>query len=198
MGLQQSHRYRKMAVEAHQILQSPPKFQTPAAMGVPAPEEMAGLWLVTAEQQLGDGDGVLRDGERFLRRFPASMYFQSIKMQMDTVINDKHRAEEARAHLPQELAEVPDVLKGDPCKLGFVYNAAFEFKQARDFLRTCMARGDFHVFKAAFVLQQLIEADLKLHDFPSARRDIAALEQADPAFYRNIKISYEMRLPADG
>jgi TolB-like protein len=198
-GLLQSRRYHAMAAEARFILKNPPKTSGPGYPGLPSIAEMASFWLIQSENSLGDLDGVLRDGEKFLRDSPASMYFGSIKAFMDAAINEKHKVEEAKADLAKDLEELKTnaVLKDDICKLGTIYAGHFVWAEAKKLLHRCIEIGGTKYFPPSMMMPMVLESDIKTLDFESGRRDLAAWEKISPSDYRNSKMAYELRIPMD-
>jgi TolB-like protein len=196
-GLLQSRRYRSMIGEARYILAHPPKLTGNVYPGMPKIEEVASFYLVNAEQSLGDDDALLRDGEKFLRDHPGSMYFGAIKGYMDTAINEKKKVEEGKAQLVKDLAELQPMFKNDPCKLAFVYSGASQYREAKQFFRKCIDGGGNRFFAISVVVPGAIEADIRTHDFEQAKRDIALYEKVDPATFRSVKYAYELRIPQD-
>ncbi len=197
-GLMQSRRFHAMEQVARAILKSPPKLGPSQYPGMVDPLEITTFYLITAENSLGEEDALLRDGEKFLREHPASMYFTSIKGYMDQVINEKKKVEEGKAGLAAKLAEVDKdpTFKDDPCKRGFVYSEQSQYKPAQQHFLKCLDKGS-RWFTPSAVLPLLIQMDLKVHDWAGARRDIERYQQIDAATYRSMKAAYDMQIPAD-
>ena len=85
-------RYRALIAEARQILKDPAP-QCPGSLKI---DELAQYYILTAYNGLHDFDGLLRDGEVFLRKYTGSMYFQGARSMMDQAISEKRRREEGK------------------------------------------------------------------------------------------------------
>jgi TolB-like protein len=190
--LQQARRYRAMQATAHKLATGP-QAATVLAMGARV-DEMALMYLVTAESMLKLRDEVLRDGEQFLKRFPASVFFQSVKMAMDGALRERRDAEDGKAKVRDELARMSADWKWDLCSVAMAYARSHRYVEAQRLFRGCFTVGG--VQKAS--LPTLIHSDMELGDWTAARRDVGLLEKADPEMYRNMKTSYDLMIPVDG
>jgi TolB-like protein len=190
-----ARRYKRLFVEARELIaHPPPPSPYPGAAQVP---EVALFYVFTAEAQLKQTDAQLRDGEEFLRKFPQSAYFASVKQQMQSVIDARRTAEEKRAALPAELAKLTSEQRWDLCRVADVYRAAMMHREAQRLLRACLEVGKSATAKK-YVLQELLREDIECADWPAARRDLPALEQEDKDFYRSMKGYYDNAIPNDG
>jgi TolB-like protein len=190
-----ARRYKRLLVESRQLMAHPPPPSAfPGAAQVP---EVALFYVFTAEAQLKQTDAELHDGEEFLRKYPQSAYFSSVKMQMQSVIDGRRRAEEKRAALPAELAKLTSEHRWDLCRVADVYRAATMHREAQRLLRACLEVGK-SATPRKYVLQQLLHEDIECADWPAARRDLPALEQEDKDLYRSMKSYYDNSVPSDG
>jgi TolB-like protein len=184
-GLLQARRHHQLIREARNILAHPPP-APPAGSGWVDPTEMAFFYLVTSEVMLKDRDGVLRDGEAFMRKYPKSMYFSSVKMQMEQAITQKRDIEEGKAKLQKELAELSSERKWDLCDVARQYRYAHQYAEAQRLFRACLAIGKSHTTRQ-LALQELVFADIEVADWAAARKDAAVYEKV-----------YELQIPTDG
>jgi TolB-like protein len=190
--LQQARRYRAMMATARKLASGPLAGMV-MTMGARV-DELALMYLVTAESMLKLRDDVLRDGEQFLKRFPASVYFTSVKMSMDGALRERREAEDGKAKVQEELKRMNASWKWDLCSVATVYARAHRHAEAQRLFHACFAVGGVQKIS----LPQLISVDMELGDWAAARRDVGLLEKADPEMYRNLKVSYDMMIPVDG
>jgi hypothetical protein len=191
-ALQQARRYRAMMATARRLATGP-QAATVLTMGARI-DELALMYLVSAETQLKLRDEVLRDGEQFLKRFAASPYFSSVKMSMDAALREKREAEDGKTKVKDELAHMTSSWKWNLCSVATVYARAHRYLEAQRLFQACFAVGGVEKIS----LPQAIQADMELGDWAAARRDVGLLEKADPEMYRNLKMSYDMMIPVDG
>jgi hypothetical protein len=158
--------------------------------------EIAGMYLVQGLMSVKDYDGALREGEKFLAAHAASMYFQSVRMQMDQAINHKREVQEGGAEAQKEIDELEPKDKGDPCKQGQIFQRHHQFKQARERLDVCLANGRSPLPPSVF-LTLLVQTAAEQGDFAAARRYLERLKTADPKIFKSMS-GYEMMIPTDG
>ncbi|HEX9104730.1 MAG TPA: CsgG/HfaB family protein [Polyangia bacterium] len=192
MTLQQARRYRTLVGVGRSLASGPAA--AAALPGGARVDELALYYVVIAENALRQHDAVLHDGEEFMRRFPTSMYFAGTKAVMDGVIREKHEVEAGKEKVKKELAELRSEDRWNLCRVANHYQWAHQYREAQRLYHACFAVGG-GVEKSA--LPMLIQADFMLGDWAAARRDLAALEKADPEMYRTMKTGYEMSLPSD-
>jgi len=158
--------------------------------------ELAGMYLVQGLMSVKDYDGALREGEKFLAANASSMYFQSVRMQMDQAISHKREAQEGGAEAEKEIASLSPREQGDPCKLGQVYKSHHQFKKAREQLDVCLAGGR-SVLPPGLILTLLVQTAVEQGDFAGGRKYMERLKATDPNMYKNMT-GYEMMFPGDG
>ena len=156
-------------------------------------DEMALYYVIIAENMLKQSDAALRDGEEFLRRFPASSFFAGAKSTMDFIIREKHEVEAGREKVKQELARLSSDQRWNLCRVATEYTFAHQYPEAQRLFHACFAVGG--VDKNA--LPQLIQVDVAIGDWAAARKDLGELEKADPEMYRTMKAGYEIAIPSD-
>jgi serine/threonine protein kinase/TolB-like protein len=186
-------RYRRLILEARAFLDR--DLPGPPPPG-PHPRELAAFYIIMAQMNLRDWDGLMRDGELFLKRYPSSNFFPNVKTLVEQGISQKRQTEEGRAKAEEALAKTPSMLRWDLCHLGRVYRGARQLREAQRLFRACAeVRAGQPPHPEA--LRELILTDVELGDFAEARRSLAALEQEDPAAYRAVKFVAD-QLPVDG
>ena len=190
--LQLARRYRAMVALGRSLASGPAASATMPGSAIRV-DEMALYYVIIAENMLKEGDAVLRDGEEFLRRFPASSFFGGAKSTMDFVIREKHEVEKGKEKVKEELARMSSEQRWNLCRVATEYAFAHQYREAQRLFHACFAVGG--VDKHA--LPQLIQADVALGDWAAARKDLGELEKADPEMYRTMKVGYEMSIPSD-
>lgn len=190
--LQQARRYHTM-VSLGRSLAAGPAGSATFPGSVLRVDEMALYYVIYAESMLKEPDAALRDGEAFLRRFPASQFFASSKMLMETIIREKHEVVEGKEKVKEEVARLSSDQRWNLCRVATDYAFAHQYREAQRLFHACFAVGG--VDKHA--LPQLIQTDVALGDWAAARKDLGELEKADPEMYRNMKVAYEMSIPSD-
>lgn len=191
-ALGQARRWRAEVAVARTLMNGPAAAIVMA--GGQRVDELALFSIITAELSLKESDAVLRDGELFLQRFPASVYFSGVKSQMDSVIREKHEVEEGKQKLAAEVADIPSAQRWNLCRVAHTYAFSHQYVEAQRLFRACFAVGG--VDKTA--LPHLISVDLALGDWKALAHDLADLERLDPDTWRTMKVGYEMAIPADG
>ncbi len=192
-GFATRRRWVQLAVESRAVLAQPALPTVPNSDS----HDVAGFYLVMADQALRNHDAVLRDGEAFMRAQPNSMYFSAVKSQMEMAIRHKRDVEEKRAELPKAIADVPPRLRWDLCHMGYVYRGKQANVEAQRLFRACLAVGHSTTSRAD-ALKMLCWIDLDLGDWAAARRDLAALEKESPEEYRRERDGVQSAMPVDG
>jgi TolB-like protein len=188
-----ARRYRTLAKVAHDIATGPAGATTMPMTNMRT-DELALYFGFTAHNMLKDHDAALRDGEEFMRRFPASIYFSSIKMQMDGIIRDKRAVEDGRQKAADEVAKMRSDERWDLCRVAIKYSSNHQCREAQRLFHACFAAngGDKNWYSS------LIQCDLSLGDFAAVRQDLLRMEKDAPELYRQLKTAYEMQIPVDG
>jgi hypothetical protein len=144
------------------------------------------MYVVLAMMKLHDADGTLREGERFLQRFPGSAYFSSIRDWMDNAVANKKKVAAGREMAAKKVAAMVPALRANPCATALVYVETSQASEARRDLRACIERRDSSLEPGQLLLR-VVEADIALADWPAARADRATLAERDEATYRGMK-----------
>src|ERR1700749_5122974 len=93
------------------------------------PESQAQENIIRAYDQLHDDDGILREGEKYLQKYPTSMTISIVRMWMNNAINHKHAVEDGKQQAADGIAKLPPAERSDPCKRAGIYN---NFEQKAD------------------------------------------------------------------
>ena len=151
--------------------------------------------LVMCEFNLKMRDAVLRDGETFLRKFPASSRFSNVKMMMGVEIEFKRQVEAGKPEAARRFAELDSRARWDLCRVADVYHSAHQYPEAQRLYRACLEMG---TRERRYVLLPLISIDTELADWKSARKDLDLLgkEQLDNRATIMQGLSYQV--PSDG
>jgi hypothetical protein len=112
---------------------------------------------------------------------------------MDFIIREKHEVEVGREKIKEELARMSSEQRWNLCRVATEYGFAHQYPEAQRLFRACFAVNG--VDKSA--LPQLIQIELQLGDWAAMKKDLVELEKSDPEMYRNMKVGYEMQIPAD-
>ena len=148
--------------------------------------EQAQMNIVKGYQSLHDDDGVLREGEKFLAKYPASMYSQMVQMEMNNAINHKHAVEDGKQTARDEIARLPPSERADPCKTAPIYNDKAQLPEAkRDYL-ACDAHGGPKFWKPGNMALILARVALDTNDIALMKKSLARLQHEDATMYRTV------------
>ena len=190
--LQMQQRYGAVLQLCRQVMKHPPP--SPNYPGMPSLEEVCLMYTVGAYHRIHDCDTTLREGEKFLSKYSSSMYFMSVRTQMDACIETKRQMEEGKGKATTALGKLTPEER-TPCKIGQIY---LEFKQladARKQFEICKQAGD-KVMPPWFAVLMLLTVADEQGDFRSVRKYYADLEKVDPEQAKNNKVRMQW-LPAD-
>jgi TolB-like protein len=101
--LMTQRRWRRLLGECAAIRRSPPP--PPIHDSVPKMVEMCGFEEMTASYELRDFESVLRDGEKFVARYPTSIWFGGARNLMESAMREQRDRDKGRA--PAERAGAP-------------------------------------------------------------------------------------------
>ena len=186
----QSHRYRAQAKEARTFIEG----LGPGAALTATVDQIA-VMMITADQLLHDDDGLLRDGENYLRRAPGSSMFAVIKQLMEVAIAHKRQVDEGRDKAIKDVAGINTEARWDLYLVGQLYARNQQFAEAQRLYRAALQVGDH---PPAEVLAALCQADVQAGDWSSLRADLGALERADAAKAHTFRVSWTAAIPVDG
>jgi TolB-like protein len=185
-----ARRYRTLRAEARRVAERPLEKSKSAPVDV---NEIAAFYVVQASSFLHDHDAVLGEGERFLKRYPASMYFKVVESQMQQSIDKKRQMEDGKAKAADELGKLNSRERWDLCRLAQIYDRAAQFKEAQRLYRACIEAG---VNRAPYIYSALVRVETELADWAAAKRDLAAMDKLGPEAQR-LRSSLEFSVPSD-
>src|SRR5207244_3499099 len=113
--LQLGRKWRTLQALSRDVVAHPPPRMPPP---FPDVAEMAQMNLVQTAQVMRDWDGLLREGEKFVQKYPTSMSFTSVRSLMDVAIDKKRTIEEGGAKADAEIAGLSPEQRRDPCFIG--------------------------------------------------------------------------------
>jgi TolB-like protein len=191
LGALMTHRrYAQLVVESRAIMNGPPPGPNPYY----AIDELAGQWLVTGLSMLKQRDAVLREGEAFLNRYPRSQYFNTVKMMMQTVIDEKRKEEEGKTEIKAKLADMGSRSRWDLCHVARIYQFSHLWKESIRLFRACI---DTSAGDPANAWQGIVYAATQIGDWPLARKAAAEFEkQPDKNLASSVKAMMSM-VPVD-
>ncbi len=191
-NLASGRRWRTLQTQARELARKPPP--TPPNMPMTI-AEIASFYVVMTEDILHQEDAVLRDGEIFLAKYPASNYGQSVKMWMEKTIDAKRAVFEGEQEIATAVNKLDARQRGDLCQVGAVYKEHEQLREARRLYETCLAGGQT-VFTQGNILTILVVIAQQMGDFESARRYMTQMETRDPKMYKSMK-GLMMSWPSD-
>jgi TolB-like protein len=170
-------RWRRMLAECEAVRRAPPP--RPAHASVPYVVEFCGFYDTVAFTNLRDYDGALRAGEKFVARYPTSIWFDGVRNLMESALREKREQEDGRKKAAADIAALEPPEKYEPCTLSSVYRRYRQFRDQRKYLEQCIGVGG-----GGRPLTELYE-DLEYGcdmtaDFACQRRAIEALKTIDP------------------
>jgi len=177
-------RWRTLIAVSRAFAADPPQLPQQYASTI-KPEEQAQMNIVKGYDQLHDDDGVLREGEKFMAKYPASMFTNIIRMEMNNAINHKHAVEDGKREAPLEIAKLPPNERNNPCKRAQIYNDKAQLADAKREYLACDKAGGMGPYAPpgtmAIILGRLA---LDTNDVPLMKAMMARLEKENPTQYR--------------
>ncbi len=174
------HRYRRMIEVARGLVANPPPPVGDIFAQVP---ETAQHWLVLGGEMTHDDDAILREGEIFMKRYPASAYFTDVQRRVGWAIDRKREAEEGLQKARDEIAKLDPEKQRDPCEYGHAYKANHRWPEARDAFEACLRAkpADDHA------QYELIWVYEHFNDYGRVRKMIELLEREKSVHYPHVK-----------
>ena len=137
---------------------------------------LALYWIFTAHLQLKENDQALQVGEKYLKEFPTSPYYQAVEMMMQRTIDGRRDRDDAAAKVLEELADLDEDIMEEEYELCVdVYGKYADWEKAvtqcAEFLDRWwdqMNDGNRYRFKRA--LQSRVDALTELGRFEEARK----------------------------
>jgi TolB-like protein len=189
--LQLQRKWRTLMALSRDVVKSPPP---PTQYFDVA--EYAQMNLVQCHQALRDYDGVLREGEKFVAKYPNSNSFTSVRALIDQAIDKKREREEGVKKAQAEIAAMSPEQRADRCSVGQKYQTNAQPKKARVELEACLAGGKSK-FPPGIILQLLITSALEEGDFAGARKYLEKLHTVDAQAWKSMS-ALEQTMPSDG
>jgi TolB-like protein len=174
-------RYRTLIAVSRAIVADPPAPVNGYDMAAQAQQT-----IVNAYSQMHDDDGVLREGEKFLAKYPASMFAQMIQMQMNNAITHKHKVADGKQGARDKIAQLPPDERNDPCKKAPIYNDEEQKDEAKREYLACDARGGPKFWKPGNMSLILARLALDTGDVKLMKTMLTRLRQEDPNMYRTV------------
>ncbi len=183
--LASSGHHKTLIAVCRKVLANPPP-TPPQVAGFGTIEEQAQIWLIRSHEALKDDDGMLREGERFMAKYPGSQQFALMQMLINNAIDRKRDREAGMQKAKAEIAALPHEDQYDPCKTGPIYKSNAQLKDAKRDLETCVKLGRPQVvpWLASFLL---VFVSYDLGHYAEARKWIDVLKRDYPEQYRNVR-----------
>ena len=182
--LMMAGRYKTLIAVCEKVVANPPP--TPASLAAAGSlAEMAQMWLVRGHESLKDDDGMLREGERFMAKYPTSMCFSTIQMLLNTAIDRKRDREAGKDKAAQEIASL-GAQRNDPCRTGQIYKSNAQLVLAKRDLEACVKQGN-HAATPWLAPFLLVFVNYDMGHYKDARRWIDQLRTEYPEQYRNVR-----------
>ena len=84
---------------------------------------------------------MLREGEKFLAKYPTSMFLQIICAEMNNAINHKHAVADGKQAAVEAIAKLPPAERDNPCKRAHIYNEKAKLADAKREYIACDKKG---------------------------------------------------------
>ncbi|HEY2745185.1 MAG TPA: hypothetical protein VGL86_11200 [Polyangia bacterium] len=178
-------RWRTLIVVSRAFAADPPVLPAQFASAI-KPEEQAQMNVVKGYDQIHDDDGVLREGEKFMAKYPASMFLTIIRAEMNNAINHKHAVEDGKKGAVDAIAKLPPAERADPCKRAPIYNDNHQLGDAKREYIACDKAGGPRYWKPGNMALILARLALDTNDVQLMKTSLARLEKEDPTMYRQI------------
>ncbi len=182
--LMQQGRWRTLIAVSRTIVADPPKL--PTTMPVSA-DQTAQDNIIRAYDQLHDDDGVLREGEKYLAKYPASMTITVVRMWMNNAINHKHAVADGVQGAAAALAKLPPAEREDPCKRAQIYADNEQKKDAKRNWIACDAKGGPPHWPPGNMAIILARLALDTNDVGLMKSSMARLQKESPQQYRQLQ-----------
>jgi TolB-like protein len=179
-GLTARQRWRAVLVQARAVAQKPPP---PAPMCDTG--EIAEFWVISAEENLFLRDALLRDGEKFIAKHPASTYAPMVKMSMERVIDEKRKVFEGEQEVAAAVNQMEPAARNDVCRVALVYNEHHQVREALRLLDQCLSIKS--VITRPVALNLLITLSATSGDYAGARRYLGMLETEDHKAWSDLR-----------
>ncbi len=193
-SLEQGRRWDPLYAEARALRDHPPP-PAPVPMGKVSFEEGAAYEILYAELMLKQHDALLRDGEAFLKQYPASVTFPTVKGWLSAEIELKRNIEAGKEKAAADFAQLDSRRRWDLCQVADVYQRYAQFPEAQRLYRACLPMGTRERWA---VLMRLVTVDQELADWKTMRADLRDLAKEKHENVGAFKTAVELSIPADG
>jgi len=180
-------RWRTLIAVSREVVADPPK---PPYPNMPPVDAQAQENIIRGYESLHDDDGVLREGEKYMAKYPTSQTMGIVQMWMNNAINHKHAVEDGKKGATEAIAALPPAERGDPCKTGMIYNEKLQLQLAKRDLLACDKKGGPPGWKPGNMSIILARLALDTNDTALMKMALARLEKEDPANYRSFGIMW--------
>jgi TolB-like protein len=195
--LEMQRRLKRLIAVARAIVANPPPV---GQYGYDAAEQAQNS-LVRAYYQLHDDDGALREGEKFLAKYPASNGTSTVRMFMTNAIQHKHDVEDGKRAAAAAIAALAADKRSDPCETARLYYDNHQLAEARRDYLVCDARGGpkgwAGVVPAGTFTFILARLALDMNDGALMHKVMPRLERENPSLYRTATVAGWDKLPTD-
>ncbi len=192
-NLMQQGRYRTLIVLSHKV-QEHPLVLPPSFANAPQIDEQAQMWIFRAYEALKDDDNMLREGEKYMAKYPTASGFTTVQMLMNVAIDRKRDRDEGAAAAEAEFKSWTPKERANPCRTGPIYHSHKQDVKARAAMEACAKAPDPSMpWFSAFMLV-LINYDLG--DFKQSRKWLEVMRTQYPEKYRDVR-HFETMMPRE-
>ncbi len=177
--LQKQRRYRMLISEASAVVSNPPPHVADLSEQLP---ESALYLIVASYDQLNDDDALLREGQKFLARYPLSDGFVGVRQLVDQALERKKKQREGVRRAADELAALPEAARADACRVAQLYADQSQLKEARGRYAECLAQPGTHDDDRV----RLLWIDYHLGDFRGVTQELERLRAQAPTKYHQV------------
>lgn len=178
LSLQKERRFRQLLAEAKAVLALEPPAVPSLSEQLP---ESAEYLMVAAYDQLNDDDSLLREGQRYLARYPASNGFVVVRQLVDGAIARQKEREAGRATLAAALAKLGPSERADPCRVAALDFDHHQLAEAEASYRACLVRRTL-----PDALVRLTWTEYRLGHFSEVVHLLERIRQQAPERYRQV------------
>jgi hypothetical protein len=187
--LQKGRRFRQLVAEARAVMAAPPPPVPSLSEQLP---ESAEYLIVASYDELNDDDALLREGQRYLARYPLSNGFVVVRQLVDGAIARQKARDAGGPHAAQAIARLSPAERADPCRVANLYFDDHQLTDARERFAACLADGRSH----PDALVRLAWTEYRLGHFAEVVRLLERIRTQAPTRYRQV-MQLADELPVD-
>ncbi len=187
--LQKERRFRLLVAEARAVMAAPPPPVPSLSEQLP---ESAEYLIVASYDQLNEDDALLREGQKYLARYPLSNGFVVVRQLVDGAIARQKERDAGKAQVAKALARLSPAERADSCRLANLYFDEHQLADARGRFQACLADGRPH----PDALVRLVWTEYRLGHFAEVVRLLERIRVQAPARYRQV-MQLTDELPVD-